>query len=260
MAVSFLAGDHAYEVSVQDVTLGWVTLQCLDQDVLLGATDVQFNHVAEGSLVFEQLGDFLGQHADGLRGFVATVDNSWNQAGETTQAAARTFPQVGTRFGIQVKSFMCFSKITTFAQRLRPAPRRYGQKSPGPTRVSGRGRFSSERCLRRAGPSAEHRADRFFVADATHRLGNNRSDIQLTDTPTGLCGCGQRDGVGHHQLVQHGLLDVSRSHDPIEPGGCNRRTPWPRHVLSRPWPHGTGCRRYRPCRRPGYRCDLRHHR
>jgi hypothetical protein len=38
-----------------------------------------------------------------LRGFLATVDNGRNQAGDTTQAAARTFPQVGTRFGIQGK-------------------------------------------------------------------------------------------------------------------------------------------------------------
>ncbi|GBH08047.1 Ribonuclease HI [Pseudomonas syringae pv. actinidiae] len=99
----FLTSYNAYEVSVQHVAFGRVTLQCLDDDVLLGATNVQLDDVAVRSLVLEQLGNFLGQHADGLGGFVATVDYSWNQASETTQAAARTFPQVGTQFGIQGK-------------------------------------------------------------------------------------------------------------------------------------------------------------
>ena len=99
----FLAGNNAYEVSVQHVAFGWVALQGLDDDVLLGAANVQGNDVAVGRIVFQQFGDFFGQHADGFRGFVATVNYSWNQACETTQAAARTFPQVGTHFSIQSK-------------------------------------------------------------------------------------------------------------------------------------------------------------
>ncbi len=74
----FLAGNNAHEVSVQDELLGWVTLQGLDDHVLLGATDVQFDHVAESSLVFEQLGDFFRQDGDGLRSLVATVYNGRN--------------------------------------------------------------------------------------------------------------------------------------------------------------------------------------
>lgn len=99
----FLTSNNAYEVSVHHVAFGRVTLQRLDHDVLLGAANVQFDNVAESRFVFEQFGNFFGQHADGFRGFVATVNYSWNQACETTQAAARTFPQVGTQFSIQSK-------------------------------------------------------------------------------------------------------------------------------------------------------------
>ena len=99
----FLAGNNAYEVSVHHVAFGRVTLQSLDDDVLLGATNVQLDDVAVSRFVFEQFGNFFGQHADGFRGFFATVNYSWNQACETTQAAARTFPQVGTHFSIQSK-------------------------------------------------------------------------------------------------------------------------------------------------------------
>src|SRR3989344_3260868 len=98
-----LAGNYAYEVSVHHVAFGRVTLQSFDYDVLLGATNVQLDDVAVSRFVFEQFGNFFGQHADGFRGFVATVNYSWNQACETTQAAARTFPQVGTHFSIQSK-------------------------------------------------------------------------------------------------------------------------------------------------------------
>src|SRR5471030_318967 len=99
----FLTGYNAYKVSVQHVAFGRVTLQCLDDYVLLFAANVQFDNVAVSSIVFEQFGDFFSQHADGFRGFFATVNYSWNQACETTQAAARTFPQVGTQFSIQSK-------------------------------------------------------------------------------------------------------------------------------------------------------------
>src|SRR5690606_31646667 len=32
--------------------------------------------------------------------------------------------------------------------------------------------------------------------------------VQLTDAGAGLGGGGQRDGVGHHQCVQHGIFQV----------------------------------------------------
>ncbi|OMP14154.1 hypothetical protein COLO4_00244, partial [Corchorus olitorius] len=62
----------------------------------------------------------------------------------------------------------------------------------------------------------EHRADGFFVTDPAYRLGHHRRDVQLADTAAGLGRGGQRNGVGHHQLVQHGVVDVldgpSRQH------------------------------------------------
>ncbi|MNN08442.1 hypothetical protein D3C81_1212960 [compost metagenome] len=97
-----LASNDANEVSVHDELLGWVALHGLDDDVLLDAVNVQLDHVAEGSFVFEQLGDFLGQDGQGLSFFITTVDNGWD-AQRVTQAAARTFPQVSTRLGVQNK-------------------------------------------------------------------------------------------------------------------------------------------------------------
>ncbi|MNJ14240.1 hypothetical protein D3C77_84570 [compost metagenome] len=96
----FLASYNADEVSVHDELLGRVTLQSLDDNVLLGAVDVQFDNVAEGSFVVEQLGDFLGQDGYGFSGFATTVNNS-RSVGGVTQAAARTFPQVSTRLSVQ---------------------------------------------------------------------------------------------------------------------------------------------------------------
>ena len=98
-----LTGNNAYEVSVHHVAFGRVTLQRFDDYVLLGAANSQFDNVAVSRFVFEQFGNFFSQQADGFRGFFATVNDSWNQACETTQAAARTFPQVGTHFSIQSK-------------------------------------------------------------------------------------------------------------------------------------------------------------
>ena len=54
----------------------------------------------------------------------------------------------------------------------------------------------------------EHRADRFFVADAADRFGDDRGDVELANARAGLRRSGQRDGVGDHQLVQDGILDV----------------------------------------------------
>ena len=96
----FLASYDANEVSVQDDAFRRVTLHRFDNDVLLGAVNVQFDNVAEGSFVFEQFGDFLGQDGYGFSGFVATVNNG-RDAQSVTQAAARTFPQVSTRLGVQ---------------------------------------------------------------------------------------------------------------------------------------------------------------
>ena len=98
-----LTSNNAYEVSVHHVAFSRVTLQSFDDHVLLNAANGQFDNVAVSSFVFEQFGNFFSQHADGFRGFFATVNYSWNQACETTQAAARTFPQVGTHFSIQSK-------------------------------------------------------------------------------------------------------------------------------------------------------------
>ncbi|MNE28916.1 hypothetical protein D3C80_1223780 [compost metagenome] len=96
-----LASNDANEVSVHDELLGWVTLHGFNNDVFFFAVDVQFDNVAESRFVFEQFGHFFSQHGDGCRLFVATVYNGRDLGGETTQAAARTFPQVGTRLGVQ---------------------------------------------------------------------------------------------------------------------------------------------------------------
>src|SRR5690606_27568410 len=90
-----LAGNHALEVGVHDEALGRVALQGLQDHVFGLVTEVQGDHAAEGDFVFQGRGQFVGGQADGLGFLVATVDNGGNQVGVTTQAAARTFPQVG---------------------------------------------------------------------------------------------------------------------------------------------------------------------
>ncbi|MCY1449826.1 hypothetical protein D9M71_665940 [compost metagenome] len=87
---------------MQDELLGWVTLHRFNNDIFFLAVDVQFDNVAVSSFVFEQFGDFLGHDGQGLGFFIATVNNGWD-AGGVTQAAARTFPQVSTRLGVQNK-------------------------------------------------------------------------------------------------------------------------------------------------------------
>ena len=104
-----VVGDNADEVSVNHELLGRVTLQGLDQHGFHGVAEVQRDHVAEGSFVFQQLDHFVGLQADGQRSLVATVDYGRNQVGVTTQAAARTFPQVVTHFGVQSKFGHCIS-------------------------------------------------------------------------------------------------------------------------------------------------------
>jgi hypothetical protein len=63
----FLTSNNADEVSVQHVAFGRVTLQGFDDDVLLGATDVQLDDVAVSRFVFEQFGNRKLQLEPGLR-------------------------------------------------------------------------------------------------------------------------------------------------------------------------------------------------
>jgi len=65
----FLAGYDALEVSVQNEAFGRVALQGFDQNVFFGTGNVQAQDVAEGSFVFQQLGQVFGQQADRLRGY-----------------------------------------------------------------------------------------------------------------------------------------------------------------------------------------------
>ncbi|MDR6357075.1 hypothetical protein Q3H58_003746 [Pseudomonas psychrotolerans] len=104
-----LAGDDAQEVGVQDVALGGVTLQGLDQDAFVVAIDLQGDDAGVGGFAFQHLGQVFADQGDGSRGLVATVDHGGNVTGITTQAAARTFPQVGTHFGIQGEINHCES-------------------------------------------------------------------------------------------------------------------------------------------------------
>lgn len=53
-----VVGDHAQEVGVHHEAFRRMALQGLDQYGFLGAANVQGDHVAEGSLVFQELGDF----------------------------------------------------------------------------------------------------------------------------------------------------------------------------------------------------------
>src|SRR5690606_38421781 len=155
-----LASDNALEVSVQYEALGRMTLQRLDHHVLALAIDAQLDDVAEGDFVFQHLGQVFGQNADRLRRSFATVDHGRYEVGVTTQAAARTFPQVGTLLGIQIEVSHCVSP---------------GSNAPDVLATSTIGRLDKSLARRRGTFSfgakdqacglAEHRADRFSIAD-----------------------------------------------------------------------------------------------
>src|SRR2546430_13600354 len=59
-----------------------------------------------------------------------------------------------------------------------------------------------------SGSLHEERAHRILVADAKNRLGEQPRDRQHADLLARLSGLGERDGVGHHQLVHFRLRDA----------------------------------------------------
>src|SRR5690606_21651557 len=171
VGAQLLAGNDTNEVGVHHVAFGRVALQGLDHHVLDGAGDVQGQHVAEGGFVFQQLGQFFGQQADGLGRLVAAVNYGGQHGDVTTQAAARTFPQVGTHFGIQGKISHYSSPKKPHCPTLATSALAVGQKAPRKA-----GRLSSG-----VFRLAEHLAYRFLVANAAYRFSVNRGYVQLSD-------------------------------------------------------------------------------
>ena len=88
----------AQKVRVHDAFPGRVALQVLENGLLLVLADIDRQNVGVESLIFQRLFQILANQRQGLWVLVATVDNGWDMVGETTQAAARTFPQVLSYF------------------------------------------------------------------------------------------------------------------------------------------------------------------
>jgi len=126
----FVAGNNAQEVSVHDYRLGRVTLQCFQQHVFFLAVDGQADDVGVESFVFQGFFQFACFQSNVLRSLVTTVNDGGNQISVTTQAAARTFPQVSTRFRIKSEVDDC-SLLANSPGHLRPTHRVMGDALAG---------------------------------------------------------------------------------------------------------------------------------
>ena len=85
---------HAQEIRVHDAVAGGVTLQILQNRFLLLLAHIDGQDVGVERLVFQRLFQVLAHQGQWLGVLAAAVNDGGDVVGETTQAAARTFPQV----------------------------------------------------------------------------------------------------------------------------------------------------------------------
>jgi hypothetical protein len=71
-----------------------MTLQRLDNYILIYAIDIHGDDGREEGFVLKHVNDLIVAHRDIGRIFRAAINNGWNNV-LMTQAAARTFPHVG---------------------------------------------------------------------------------------------------------------------------------------------------------------------
>src|SRR5690606_38612958 len=101
LGVQLLSSIHPLEVHVKQGGLGGVTLDVLEDDLLTAhALDIDGDDVAVEGLIGQRLDHVVVQQADILRVFLAAIDDGGNLTGQTTKAAARTFPHIVTDHGI----------------------------------------------------------------------------------------------------------------------------------------------------------------
>jgi hypothetical protein len=95
--------QHALQIHVQDLILGWMTLHVLEDGGLRLAIDLERQNGGEELLVHQQGQQVLVIQNELLGLLMATVENRRNFPG-TTQAAARTLPLLARpRVGDEVK-------------------------------------------------------------------------------------------------------------------------------------------------------------
>src|SRR5690606_18877536 len=94
---------YALEVSVDQTGFGRVTLQILDDYAFSGAVDFQRDDRREERFVVESVQQLVVSDRDVGWRFVATVDDGRHQVFLSAQAAARTFPYVGSRLSFEHK-------------------------------------------------------------------------------------------------------------------------------------------------------------
>ena len=99
----FVSGVNTQEVSVGQQRLERVTLQVTNNHLLFFTVDHQLDDRGEEGLVFDRLVERSFFYGDRLSAFLTAVYNGRYLLVRTTQAAARTFPQVVTNAGLQDK-------------------------------------------------------------------------------------------------------------------------------------------------------------
>ena len=101
--VNFHIGLNPLKVSVHDEGLGGVTLQVLDNRLLLVLANIQGNDVGEERLIFRGMENVVMGNGQGHRVLATTIKYGRNLIVQTTQAAARTFALVRSNFTVQFK-------------------------------------------------------------------------------------------------------------------------------------------------------------
>ena len=87
----------AKEVGVHGKAFCGVTLDILDDGVFRLTTHLNFENGTEAGFVFQHMLEILADQRQALGGLIRPVNDGGHFSLETTQAAARTFPRVGSR-------------------------------------------------------------------------------------------------------------------------------------------------------------------
>jgi hypothetical protein len=95
---------NALEVGVHNARFGGVALQRLDHNQLRLPIDHQSDDVREKRFVRSRFQDVFVWNRNGFRCRCTAINDGWYKISQTTQAAARTLPQVVSGTGIQFKS------------------------------------------------------------------------------------------------------------------------------------------------------------
>ena len=102
----FLRFADPLKIDMQKTGLIGMTLQILQHDLFAAAVQLDSQDVREEGLMFELMHQIVMHQRYHGGFFVGTIKDTGNLT-RTAQAAARTFPYIRTRLGIELKTLHC---------------------------------------------------------------------------------------------------------------------------------------------------------